>query len=78
VALQPASASFVEAIGEFILPYEAARGAEDPDATTLAFFQSAYAGAARLAGWDLPAVSGPVPQRWASRRHRPDERQETK
>lgn len=76
VALRPASASFVEAIGEFILPYEAARDTEDPDLTTLEFFESAYAGAAKLAGWDLAALTGRVPERRASGTHRPDQPQE--
>jgi Family of unknown function (DUF5996) len=36
-----------------VLPYETVRTARDPRSTVLAFFQAAYEGGARLAGWDL-------------------------
>jgi len=39
-------------LGEFILPYEEARTAEDPDAAVLNFCQTAYEAGARLGGWD--------------------------
>jgi len=39
-----------------VLPYTAVREAEDPDAALLAFFQSTYAAAADLAGWDRAAL----------------------
>jgi hypothetical protein len=39
-------------LGEFILPCDAVRTAEDPDATLLSFLQSTYEAAANLAGWD--------------------------
>ena len=39
-------------MGEFILPYEAVRTADDPDAALMAFLQSTYEAAADLAGWD--------------------------
>jgi hypothetical protein len=48
----PAGASFNEELGEFVLPYEVARAAPDPDAAILEFFQSAYVAAAELANWD--------------------------
>jgi hypothetical protein len=67
VALRPPEASYMETVGEFILPYEVARQAEDPDATALEFFRSAYEGAAGLAGWDRPALEGPVPEGPGSR-----------
>jgi hypothetical protein len=54
--VQPAAASFQRELGEFILPYEAVRTAEDPVATLLAFAQSAYAAGASLAGWDRPSL----------------------
>jgi len=37
---------------EFILPYEAVRQADDPDAMLLAFLQSTYEAAANLGHWD--------------------------
>ena len=55
-AIQPAAASYNRELGEFILPYEAVRAAADPDATLLAFAQSAYETGATLAGWDRAAL----------------------
>jgi hypothetical protein len=54
--VSPAGAFFHEGLGEFILPYEAVRGAADPDAALLAFLQSTYAAAADLGGWDRAAL----------------------
>jgi hypothetical protein len=52
----PESARFDATLGEFILDYEAARAAADPDATLLAFLQSTYEAAANLAHWDRAAL----------------------
>jgi hypothetical protein len=41
-----------EALGEFVLPYETVRGAEDPDAALLEFLHSTYLAAAESAAWD--------------------------
>ena len=41
---------------EFILPYDAVRRRRRPDDTLLEFLQSTYEAAARLAGWDRPAL----------------------
>jgi hypothetical protein len=49
---QPPPAAYNQELGEFILPYEAVRTTADPDATLLAFAQSAYEAGATLAGWD--------------------------
>jgi Family of unknown function (DUF5996) len=54
--VEPAAARFDEALGEFVLPYEAVRTAEDPDSTLMAFLESSYAAAADLAGWDRAAL----------------------
>jgi hypothetical protein len=54
--VEPDSASYDAALGEFILPYSSVRTAADPDATLLAFFQSTYEAAAELAAWDRPAL----------------------
>jgi hypothetical protein len=55
-AARPAAASYNQALGEFILPYEAVRTAADPEATLLAFAQSTYEVGATLANWDRVAL----------------------
>jgi len=52
----PDGAVYNEAIGEFLLPYEAVRAAPDPDAALLAFLQSTYAAAADAGKWDRAAL----------------------
>ena len=52
----PIAARFDEALGEFILPYEAVRTAADPDRSLLAFLESTYGAAADLGGWDRAAL----------------------
>ena len=52
----PAAAFYDEGFGEFLLPYEAVREAEDPDAALLEFLQTTYEAAADLAGWDREAL----------------------
>jgi len=54
--VQPAAAFFSEALGEFLLPYDAVRTAADPDAALLSFLQSTYEAAARAADWDRAAL----------------------
>jgi hypothetical protein len=58
-AVQPAAASFSEALGEFLLPYDAVRTAAEPEAALLAFLQSTYEAAARTADWDRAALECP-------------------
>ena len=53
---RPEAAFFLDAMGEFILPYAAVREATDPDQTLLAFLESTYAAAANLANWDQVAL----------------------
>lgn len=55
-AIRPDPARWVEAKGEFILPYEAVRTSGDPAATLLTFLQSTYDVAADLGGWDRPLL----------------------
>lgn len=50
--VRPAEALWSTELGEFVLPYEAVRSADDPVATLLAFLESTYASSADLAGWD--------------------------
>jgi hypothetical protein len=54
--VRPESAFFSEALGEFILPYEAVRTAADPDKALLDFLQSTYEAAAIAANWDRDAL----------------------
>jgi hypothetical protein len=54
--VQPAAAFFSEALGEFILPYEAVRNATQPDQALLEFLQSTYEAAADAAKWDRDAL----------------------
>jgi Family of unknown function (DUF5996) len=58
----PVGARFDDALGEFVLDYEAVRSSTDPEAALLAFLQSTYAAAADLGGWDRAALDCPVGQ----------------
>jgi len=58
-AVQPEAAYFSEALGEFLLPYDAVRTAADPEAVLLAFLQSTYEAAANTADWDRAALECP-------------------
>lgn len=51
-SVEPSSASFNSALGEFVLPYHDARSTESPDEVILSFFRSAYEAGATLRGWD--------------------------
>ena len=51
-AVGPSGAFWSEALGEWMLPYDAVRAAADPDAALLAFLSSSYRAASDLAGWD--------------------------
>jgi len=51
-SVEPADAQWSEAMGEWLLSYDAVRSSDDPDATLLAFLQSSYRAAADLALWD--------------------------
>ena len=54
--VRPDAAFFSEALGEFILPYDAVRTAADPDKALLEFLQSSYEAAANSAKWDRDAL----------------------
>jgi hypothetical protein len=62
-AISPVGAYYERQLSNFILPYEAVRGASSPDAAVLEFYQSAYDGAATLARWDRAALDRP-PTEW--------------
>ena len=59
-AVAPAGAYFDQGLGEFILPYDVVRTAEDPDAALLAFAQSTYEAAADLGHWDRAELERPA------------------
>jgi Family of unknown function (DUF5996) len=64
-AVEPDEAYFDTRLGEFLLPYDAVRRAEDPEATLMAFLESTYRAAADLGRWDrntLECATG-VPRR---------------
>ena len=54
--VRPDAAFFSEALGEFILPYDAVRTAAVPDQALLEFLQSTYEAAAKSANWDREAL----------------------
>jgi len=54
--VRPEAAFFSEALGEFILPYDAVRLAAQPDQALLEFLQSTYEAAANAAKWDRAAL----------------------
>jgi hypothetical protein len=59
--VQPDAAEYLEEMGEFVLPYDAVRTADDPDATLLAFLQSTYEAGADLGDWDRDALEWEPP-----------------
>jgi hypothetical protein len=54
--VEPAAAYYSTDLFEYLLPYEAVRTAEDPDAALLAFLQTTYDAAAESAAWDRKAL----------------------
>jgi hypothetical protein len=56
VKVRPDAAFFSEALGEFVLPYDAVRTASDPDRALLDFLESTYLAAANAAKWDREAL----------------------
>jgi hypothetical protein len=55
-AVRPEGAAYNAALGEFLLPYETVRAAEDPEAALLDFLGTTYAAAANAAHWDRDAL----------------------
>jgi hypothetical protein len=56
VVVRPQAATFNGELGEFVLPYEVVRQADDPDGLLLEFLQSTYEAAATTAQWDRAAL----------------------
>lgn len=54
--VRPDAAFYSEELEQFLLPYEAVRAADDPDAVLTEFLQSTYEAAADLGRWDREAL----------------------
>lgn len=54
--ISPDAAYYDESLGEFLLPYDAVRRADDPEAALMAFLESTYRAAATLGDWDTAAL----------------------
>jgi uncharacterized protein DUF5996 len=61
--IAPATASWSDAIKEWVLPYDAVRTSADPAAAIGAFLDSIYAACGSAAGWDRAALSYVAPKR---------------
>jgi hypothetical protein len=61
--IAPATASWSDAIKEWVLPYDAVRLAADPAAELRAFLDAIYAHAVTVGGWDRAALSYEAPHR---------------
>lgn len=59
--VRPASASYLDTLGEFGLPYDEVRSATSPDDLLLDFLQTTYEAAADAASWDRPALERQLP-----------------
>jgi len=57
-AVLPATASWSDEIGEFLLPYDDVRTAADPAKALASFFSSTYEAGASLGEWDRAALEG--------------------
>lgn len=53
--IEPEHAGWVEAMGEWMMPYEAVRSCDDPRAAVLSFLRSIYEVALTHGGWDASA-----------------------
>jgi hypothetical protein len=56
----PASAYFDQALGEFLLPYDAVRQSSNPEGSLMAFLETTYRAAADLAAWDRSRLECPM------------------
>jgi hypothetical protein len=59
----PDGAFYDAGLRQYLLPYEVARRAEDPDRTVMDFLEVTYGAAADLMGWDRSALEDD-PDRW--------------
>ncbi|MCU7511140.1 MAG: hypothetical protein HF300_01205 [Ignavibacteria bacterium] len=61
VHIEPPAASFNTVMGEFIMPYEDIFSLASPEEKIMQFLQTTYEESAKLAGWDVRSLEGPVP-----------------
>jgi len=61
IPVKPEAAFYHQELGEFILPYEAVRTADDPDHALREFIESTYSEGATLAGWDRAVLEADRP-----------------
>ena len=61
--IAPATASWSDAIKEWVLPYDAVRTSADPAAALGAFLDAIYAACGSAAGWDRAALTYVAPKR---------------
>ena len=54
--VRPVAAHYDNALGEFVLPYDAVRNAASPDDVLLEFLDSTYVAAATLGAWDRASL----------------------
>lgn len=52
----PDAAYYSAEFGQFLLPYDVVRIADDPDRTVLDFLRTTYVAAAEASGWDRTAL----------------------
>ena len=55
-SIRPATVSYSQEMGDFLLPYDDVRRASSPEQALLEFFQSSYEAGATLAQWDREAL----------------------
>ena len=67
--IQPDAAFYEPKLREFILPYDAVRTAESPDAVLLDFAQSTYDAASKLGKWDREALEEKKPALHSAGQH---------
>jgi hypothetical protein len=60
-SVEPAAARYDADLGEFILPYEAVRTADDPVGVLMRFLETTYAAAADRGGWDRATLERTLP-----------------
>jgi hypothetical protein len=65
--IAPSHAGWVEAMGEWMMPYEAVRSCDDPRKAIRDFLDSVYSAATTLGGWDALALryTKPLPSKRA-------------
>ena len=57
--VKPNEAYWLADLGEFVLPYEAVRNSDDPEAALMAFLESTYAAVADRGGWPRDTLEIP-------------------